>query len=154
MSLAGAEIQTMTFQPRFCALQPHLPHRNWPFAHHGRAPFKWPVLRGTSFEVVTSKLSGTQSRLALSLYALKEFCRPSAWLTCSRNRAPLWSLSAAPGVPKRVTHPSTVLAQCCLTWSVVSFYWNRSVILLFRSHTVQKMNGKTATIRFNLNRSI
>ena len=32
MILAGTEIRTMTFRPRFCALQPHLPHRNWPFS--------------------------------------------------------------------------------------------------------------------------
>ena len=32
MILAGAKIQTMTFQPRLCALQPHLPYRNWPFS--------------------------------------------------------------------------------------------------------------------------
>ena len=92
-------------------------------------PIQVASTQGDHFEMVASKLSGTQSRLALSLYALKEFCRPSAWLTCSRNRARLWFLSAAPGVPKRVTHPSTVLAQCCLTsvfkWELVFPTWQR-----------------------------
>ena len=46
--------------------------------------------QGDHIEVITSKLSGTQSRLALSLYALKEFAAQSAWLTCSRNGARLW----------------------------------------------------------------
>ena len=117
MILAGTEIRTMTFRPRFCALQPHLPHRIfWPFSWLRMVgPHSSGQYSGEHFEVVASKLSGTQSRLALRRYALKEFCRPSAWLTCSCNRARLWFLSAAPGVPKQVTHPSTVLAQFCLT---------------------------------------
>ena len=44
---------------------------------------------GERFAAVASKQSGTKSKLSQSLYALKDFCRPSAWLTCSRNRARL-----------------------------------------------------------------
>ena len=40
---------------------------------------------------------------------LERVCRPSAWLTCSRNGDWLWFLSAEPGVPKR--SPIQVLSR-------------------------------------------
>ena len=63
--------------------------------------------------VITNKQTGTQSRLSQSLYALKVICHPIAWLICSRNRARLCFLSAAPGVPK-------LLPVQVLSWPIVA----------------------------------
>ena len=102
----------MTFRPRFLALQPGFGHfhgSTWP------GPIQVASTLVDHFSVITSKQSRTQSKLSQSLYALKEICCLSAWLIGSRNRALLWFLSTAPGIPKRAPHPSTILAQCCLT---------------------------------------
>ena len=73
------------------------------------APHGWPHSSGQySSGPLLSKQSARQFRLSLSLYALKEICCPSAWLISSHNRARLWFLSAAPGVPKR--YPIQVLS--------------------------------------------
>ena len=46
---------------------------------------------------------------------LERVCQPSAWLTCCRNRARLCFFVSSTWSSPKVTHPSTIHAQCCLT---------------------------------------
>ena len=73
--LAGTEFRTCDLPAQiFFDLQPYLPHRIWPFSwlhtvrRHSSGQYS-----GGRFASFTSKLSGTQSKLSQSLYALKEF---------------------------------------------------------------------------------
>ena len=82
---------------------------------HTVAPIQEASSLGVHFAEIANKLPGTQSRLAQSLYALKKICSSSAWLTCSRYRAHLLVSVNSTRSSQAVTHPSTFLAQCCLT---------------------------------------
>ena len=109
--LAGTKFWTCDLLTQiFFKLQPYLPYRIWPFSWlHTVRPHSSGQYSGVRFAAVTSKLSGTQSRLFPESVCLERVCRPSAWLTCSGSRARLWFLSAAPGVPKQ--SPIQVLSR-------------------------------------------
>ena len=93
--------------------QSWLPYRTWSFSWlHTFKPIQEASTLGDCFATGTRKLSRAQSRLSQSLHALKEFCCPSAWLTCSSSRAGLWLLSAAPGVHKRSLIQGPMLHNC------------------------------------------
>ena len=66
--LASAEIGTMTFSPRFLAIQPLLPNRMLQFSWlYMGSPNSSGQYSGGPLSEITSKESGTQSRLSQSL---------------------------------------------------------------------------------------
>ena len=91
MILAGAEIRIEAFRPRFLALQPHLPYRNWPFSWlHTVGPHSSGQYSGEPLCSDCQQAIWNTVQTCPEPVRLERVCRPSAWLTCSRNGARLW----------------------------------------------------------------
>ena len=101
-------------------------------APHGRAPFKWPVLWGTTF----------QWSPASSLEHSPDFPRAcTPWKRFAAHLLGWYAPATEPGFgfvsntrsSQAVSHPSTILAQCCLTsvflWELVFPTWQGPLTL-------------------------
>ena len=93
-ALAGTKFQTCDPPAQISFdLQAYHPYRICPFSRlHTGDPTQVASALGVHIAAVTRKQSGTR---------LERAYHPAAWLTCSRNGAWLWFLSAVPGVPKK-----------------------------------------------------
>ena len=96
-------------------------------------PIKWTVLWETTINVIASKLSRTQSRLAQSLYALKEFAAHLLGLHALATESGFGFVSSTRS-SQAVSHLSTILAQCCLTsvfkWELMFPTWHRPLTMI------------------------
>ena len=128
--LAGAEFQTVTFRPRFLALQPHLPYRVLAIfmAPHGRAHSSGQCSGGPHWSDHQQAIWNTVQTCPESV-RLERVCRPIclAYMLPQRSSALVFVSSTRSS--QAVTHPSTILAQCCLTsvfkWELVFPTWHR-----------------------------
>ena len=109
-----------------------------------KAPFKQPVLWGTTIshhqEAVQNIVKSFPGPMCLERF----FSHPSAWLICSRNAARLCFCQQQQEFIQ-ITHPSTVVAQCCLTskfkWELVFSTWHWPLTMLKNIHLGQELGS-------------
>ena len=136
--LAGAEIRTVTIRPRFLALQPLLPYRIWPFSWlHTVGPHSSGQYSGGP------PFSDHQQAVWNTVQTFPEPVRlerdlpPICLADMLPQRSPALVFVSSTRSSQTVSHPSTILAQCCLTsvflWELVFPTWQGplSNILLF-----------------------
>ena len=120
----------MTIRPRFLALQPLLPYRIWPFSWlHTVGPHSSGQYSGGP------PFSDHQQAVWNTVQTFPEPVRlerdlpPICLADMLPQRSPALVFVSSTRSSQTVSHPSTILAQCCLTsvflWELVFPTWHR-----------------------------